>query len=223
MRILLAFCAIISVGCGSAFQVTHGGANGPKLDLERVARDDQATVAALVSEICAVVAEEKFKTYFPAQVWTAANAAAVSPGAPWLVPVEQLVDDARGACKPDKQLQFVAATLRRPWFAIAATDPPKTGITPVTITIRQGQIDKGHSPAPSDRAELVNTLAHELVHTIPVANAGSKYLDRGHQDVAGSHLYLASYRTGAVVACMWLEKQLALPGFSVETCLASRL
>jgi hypothetical protein len=67
----------------------------------------------------------------------------------------------------------------------------------------------------------INTMAHELTHTIPVMNGtvAQLYKDKWYQVAAFFGQEPVSYGVGAIAQCTYLEREQALAPLSFEDCL----
>ncbi|PKG50561.1 hypothetical protein CXF54_12290 [Olleya sp. 1-3] len=92
---------------------------------------------------------------------------------------------------------------RKPWRAIAQAQKSQTDHTKNRIAIKPKRINTWFSNNIETKSELVNTIAHELTHTVSF-----KFLDTGHGTVECPDAELVSYGIGNLVAKMWIEKQL---------------
>jgi len=105
------------------------------------------------------------------------------------------------------------ARITRTWFSGA----PITGLfagspTTARITLTTYELERWRTGTPNGRSCAVNTLAHEITHTIPKTAGSGYYLfaDRGRKDEPKQAL--VSYVVGSVAQCTMLENEGALGG-----------
>ena len=72
------------------------------------------------------------------------------------------------------------------------------------------------------RACAINTVAHEITHTIPAFAAGEKqlYRDWGFSTLKAFRRPLVSYTVGAIAECTYLQKELGLDERDLRACIA---
>jgi len=79
------------------------------------------------------------------------------------------------------------------------------------ITLTKWQLKRWRSGTPIGRSCAVNSMAHELTHTIWNSAEGSQvFVDRGHEDVPDRPM--VSYVVGSVAQCTMLERTGDLSG-----------
>ena len=85
------------------------------------------------------------------------------------------------------------------------------------ITLTKWQLSRWRSGTPEGRSCAVNTMAHELAHTIwdGTGEGNQVFTDRGHED--NPDRPMVSYVVGSVAQCTMLENQGALSG-SFSAC-----
>jgi len=105
------------------------------------------------------------------------------------------------------------------WFpsAIATTSP---GGSHYGTSIRKYQVEKWSDSELVKKAELVDTIAHEITHLIPKSNSAaeagiSRFQDAGHDGC--TERYLVSYRLGDLTGCFFRAK--SEPSLSLSQCL----
>ena len=91
---------------------------------------------------------------------------------------------------------------RKPWNAIAQAQKSETDHTKNRVAIKPKRINKWFSNDKKIKSELINTIAHEITHTVSF-----KFLDAGHGTLECPDAKLVSYGIGNLVAKMWREKQ----------------
>jgi hypothetical protein len=94
---------------------------------------------------------------------------------------------------------------------------PSTGLTlnsPVTgtITLTKRSLRRWRNGTLVGRSCVVNTLAHEITHTVSQSAERGTYVfsDRGHEDHESAPF--ASYVVGSVAQCTMLERENAMTG-----------
>lgn len=79
-----------------------------------------------------------------------------------------------------------------------------------SLNINAKQIDLWSN---GPREKLINTMAHEMTHLIPISECGTAgmYTDKGHlqcnNNVACNDAFLASYAWGDLIECAFLKKK----------------
>ncbi len=92
---------------------------------------------------------------------------------------------------------------RKPWSAIAQAQKSETDHTKNRVAIKPKRINTWFLDNIETKSELINTIAHEITHTVSF-----KFLDEGHGTDDCPDAKLISYGIGNLVAKMWREKQL---------------
>lgn len=90
---------------------------------------------------------------------------------------------------------------RKPWNAIAQAQKSETDHTKNRVAIKPKRINTWYSNNNETKSELINTIAHEITHTVSF-----KFLDAGHGTAECPDAKLVSYGIGNLVAKIWREK-----------------
>lgn len=91
---------------------------------------------------------------------------------------------------------------RHPWNAIAQTQKSESDHTKNRVAIKPKRINAWFSDDAKTKALLINTIAHEITHTVSY-----KFSDGGHGTEKCPDEKLVSYGIGKLVANMWMKKQ----------------
>lgn len=169
---------------------------------------DRATLNEIIDATLRVITSEPFSRHLaavqqkPLYLW---------PGGDTL-PAQVVADIYTGRNASYQPVRTVARITRQ-WFSGA----PITGLfagspTTARITLTTTELKRWRTGTPEGRSCAVNTLAHEITHTIPDSAGSADYLfaDRGRQDVPNQAL--VSYVVGSVAQCTMLENEGALNG-----------
>lgn len=90
---------------------------------------------------------------------------------------------------------------RHPWRAIAQTQKSESDHTKNRIAIKPKRIKTWYSDDIEIRSLLINTIAHEITHTVSF-----RFADSGHGSDECPDDELVSYGIGDLVAKIWREK-----------------
>lgn len=90
---------------------------------------------------------------------------------------------------------------RHPWMAIAQTQKSENDHTKNRIAIKPKRIKTWFSENKETRSLLINTIAHEITHTVSY-----KFADSGHGSEQCPNNELVSYGIGDIVAEIWIAK-----------------
>jgi hypothetical protein len=90
----------------------------------------------------------------------------------------------------------------------------------VRIVVGRGAVEQWLSDSPILQSCAVNTLAHELAHTVPQSQDRFSYLfaDNARRWAAIMRRSLVSYTIGAVAQCTYLDRLGRMTGGSLPAC-----
>jgi len=100
--------------------------------------------------------------------------------------------------------QFINYSInpRKPWNAIGQTQKSPDDHTKNRVAIKPKRIDGWYNDSNEIKANLINTIAHETVHTVSF-----RFKDRGHGTDECPDAELVSYGIGNLVEEIWLAKR----------------
>jgi hypothetical protein len=168
---------------------------------------DRATLTEILNATIDVITSDRFAERFATieqqQLW-------LSPGGETLPPREVL--DLYLGGNDVMQSVPTVLTVTKKWFSGA----PITGLfdgPPVVARIRLStwELNRWRKGTPEGRSCAVNTVAHEITHTISDRGA-YVFADRGNSTATRQGQVLASYMVGNVAQCTMLESLGALSG-----------
>jgi hypothetical protein len=177
---------------------------------DRVKAADRATLTEIVNATVQVITSDRFAERLAAieqqQLW-------LSPGEDTLPPREVL--EIYLGRHPSMRSVPTLVSVTKKWFSGApitglSASPPVRG----TIRLSTAELKRWRKGTPQGRSCAVNTLAHELTHTISRSADRGVYLftDRGRDAATQQGQPLVSYVVGSVAQCTMLEAHNALGG-----------
>ena len=176
----------------------------------RVRAADRATLTEIVNATVSVITSERFAAHLDSiqqrQLW-------LSPGGDTMSPRE-VRDIYLGRNDSMRPVPTVVTVTRRLF-----SDAPSTGwssYSPArsTITLSTWEMKRWRQGSPDWRSCAVNTLAHEITHTISASAGRAEYVftDQGRAASTEAGEPLVSYTVGSVAQCTMLESLGELSG-----------
>lgn len=169
----------------------------PQADLSRLAPARQATVARAIAEACRIAASPEFAVRLRER--------SLDRRCPRFFAARSY---------PVTADSVLASQAEIPAFAVIEEAHRNRDVTAVTrlgprqIALRPSWIDRASAPGAAAFGDLVNTMAHEMLHLLPLEGQPSAYRfsDRGFSMPWCRGRALVSYTVGDLVESQWRQE-----------------
>lgn len=160
--------------------------NCMKIGTQNLNEKRKKAIKEATADVCKILASDEFKQRVLAQQWLVS--CDLINGQPDVMTGQQVFD------LINKKIPDYSVHPRHPWNAIAQTDPAKA-----RVAIKPARIRNWNATDKKERANLINTIAHETMHIL----SGS-FRDGGHGTTECPDARLVSYGIGNLVEELWL-------------------
>jgi hypothetical protein len=174
------------------FESLGASSNCMRIGVQNLDSLQRKAVLSAAAAVCKIFSDTAFKTRVVAQSWLLScderdgNVQSV-PGYEVLKIIDQKVSD-------------FSVNPHKPWLAIAQTQRGGNNININRIAIDPARISAWYSNDRKVKAQLVNTVAHEIMHLV-----SNDFRDRGHGSADCPDNRLVSYGIGNLAAEIWLQ------------------
>lgn len=185
----------------------------PALDATITEEGERRDTQALIDATFAVLRSQAFQS--------GVMAAAIFPDGLWLsahgetIPAREALAAYLGL---DPRFTNVVSTVQ--WTTGNETGPMPGKTTEALIQLGPAVLAQWRAPCALRRSCAINSMAHELTHTIPQKQGAYDYLftDDDRSWATREHRALVSYTFGSVAQCVYLQQAGALDGSNLEEC-----
>lgn len=169
----------------------------PEMRLSGIEGNAEAAMRSALRDACAIMADIEFERAIEAQDLDRACKGFFFAKRKRIASREALAAVA----------EIPAFTVKTGTFALKRTTA-KTSVTSRTITIAEHWLERALQDGSSQRGDLVNTLAHEMMHLIPAKGDPSAYRfsDDGQSTPWCKRSRLVSYAVGDTVETIWRRR-----------------